>query len=348
MNTKEMTASRRAFFWTLFIVFAITVYLIKSFAVTIIMGGLLALLSYPAYRLILHKNQRPTVSAFVVTFLVILLALGPIVTFAGLAVKQAVVVGQGLAQSEEITFGEVVSSMKKWPLIGAVIGERDIEGQLKATLQTVGKAASKWVVTFAKNVPEGLMKFFLAGLTCFFFLRDGPDFLKWIYIRLPFEDEIRQRLTDVFKDTAISVVWATMAAAGIQAIIMTTGFLALDVPAAFFAGGVTFIFAFIPLLGSVPVWLSGSLYLLWVGSTGSVVLMLLLGAFTATIDNFIRPWILKGRNEMHPLVSLLAIIGGIETFGVPGVFLGPIIAALLITLLQIWPLVSSQKTKEFI
>ena len=51
---------------------------------------------------------------------------------------------------------------------------------------------------------------------------------------------------------------------------------------------------------------------------------------------------------MHPLVSLLAIIGGIETFGVPGVFLGPIIAALLITLLQIWPLVSSQKTREFI
>ncbi len=75
--------------------------------------------------------------------------------------------------------------------------------------------------------------------------------------------------------------------------------------------------------------------------------MLGLGIFTASIDNVVRPWILKGRNEMHPFVALLSIIGGIETFGVPGVFLGPIIAALLITLLQIWPLIGERAELNF-
>jgi predicted PurR-regulated permease PerM len=63
------------------------------------------------------------------------------------------------------------------------------------------------------------------------------------------------------------------------------------------------------------------------------------GVVTGLDDNFVRPIVLKGRGEMHPLVSLVAIFGGLQMFGFFGVFFGPIVAAVVITLLQVWPIV---------
>jgi predicted PurR-regulated permease PerM len=65
--------------------------------------------------------------------------------------------------------------------------------------------------------------------------------------------------------------------------------------------------------------------------------MVVCGLMTGLVDNFVRSMILQGRSKMHPLVSLVAIFGGIGMFGIMGVFLGPILAAVLIALLQSWP-----------
>jgi predicted PurR-regulated permease PerM len=93
-------------------------------------------------------------------------------------------------------------------------------------------------------------------------------------------------------------------------------------------------------VGSVPVWVVGAIYLYMKGSIGKVVAMVVLGLFTGVIDNFVRPLVLKGRSEMHPLVALVAIFGGINWFGITGVFVGPILASILISLLEIWPTVA--------
>ena len=138
-----------------------------------------------------------------------------------------------------------------------------------------------------------------------------------------------------------------MAAAATQAGIMLLAFGILSIPAAFLAGGATFIFAWVPLLGSFPVWGSGILYLVMQGSYIKAIVLLGIGAFTSIIDNFVRPLVLKGRSEMHPMVSLIAIFGGIEMFGVIGVFLGPILIAVLLALLKIWPVIGQESGLEF-
>jgi predicted PurR-regulated permease PerM len=67
--------------------------------------------------------------------------------------------------------------------------------------------------------------------------------------------------------------------------------------------------------------------------------MIVIGILTSLVDNFVRPIVLRGRGEMHPLVSLVAIFGGIQMFGLFGVFFGPILAAIVITLMTVWPMV---------
>jgi predicted PurR-regulated permease PerM len=96
------------------------------------------------------------------------------------------------------------------------------------------------------------------------------------------------------------------------------------------------------MIGSAPVWLAGALYLYLKGSVVKCVMMVGFGLITGVVDNFVRPLVLKGRGGMHPLVSLIAIFGGIQIFGIAGVFLGPIVVAVTIALLQTWPTVAQR------
>ena len=62
-------------------------------------------------------------------------------------------------------------------------------------------------------------------------------------------------------------------------------------------------------------------------------------AVSGIVDHLVRPLVLKGRSDMHPLVGLVAIISGIQMFGIQGVLIGPILAAMLLSLLKIWPVI---------
>jgi predicted PurR-regulated permease PerM len=123
---------------------------------------------------------------------------------------------------------------------------------------------------------------------------------------------------------------------------MLLTYLLLGVPAAFVAAGAAFLCAWIPLVGSSPVWLVGALYLYAQHALLKVLLMVVSGLLAGIIDNVVRALLLKGRSKLHPLVSLVAIFGGIEMFGILGIFLGPILAAVLIALLQLWPAIGQR------
>jgi predicted PurR-regulated permease PerM len=136
------------------------------------------------------------------------------------------------------------------------------------------------------------------------------------------------------------VVLASLAAAGAQASVTLVVFLALRVPGAFVAAGIVFVLAWLPMIGITPVYAVGAGWLFH--EHGIVqVLLLVAGGFAAGVaDNIVRPAVLGGRHQMHPLVSLVAIFGGIATFGLFGVLVGPILAAVFIALLDTWPIVA--------
>jgi len=156
---------------------------------------------------------------------------------------------------------------------------------------------------------------------------------------VPLDPVVQSELTRAFQDTTVSVIWATLAAAAAQAAVLVIGFIVLGVPGAFLAGAATFLFAWIPMLGTTPIWVAGAIYLYVQSAWLKLVLMLGVGLLAGIIDNFVRPLVLKGRSSIHPLVSLVAIFGGLELFGIMGVFFGPILITALTALLQIWPTV---------
>lgn len=314
--------------------------MIAPYLQALFVGGILSLVMLPFYQLLRNRKIGRHLAAAVTTVAMVLLVVGPFLSFAAIAIKQATGIGQWLVRIEHDSLQDYLSQMSSWgPVRYFSIDPTELGNHLKEILQYTGTVSTKFLLTLAGSVPEGILQLILACFACYCLLTDGRKFSEWVFGRIPMDPDIRKRITSTFKDTAISVVLASMAAAGAQSLVMMLGFLILRVPGAFLAGGATFILAFIPLFGSTPVWIVGSGYLYFQGSVPSAFVMLGFGIAAGTIDNFVRPVILKGRGEMHPLVSLVAIFGGLQWLGLFGVFLGPILAAIIITLLQLWPLV---------
>lgn len=346
-DARQSNASLIAFLAVMAGLLVLASYMVAPYVVAIIMGGILSILCQSSYRWFLRLGLKPRLAATLVTIGLIVLVIGPFLGFTALAVKQAVGVGQRLAASE-ISVDQLIARVTSWAPVQILIDNpEELEHATRNAVQTIGENASGFVLQLAGSIPAAMLQFVLAALACFFFLVDGAAAVNWLASKFPLDLEIRTRLQGAFKDTAISVVWASMAAAGAQSLVMLLAFVVLRVPAGFFAAGATFILAWIPLVGTAPVWMAGAIYLFVNGAPAKVIAMAAFGFLTSIVDNFVRPWVLRGRGEMHPLVSLVAIFGGIHLFGVVGVFFGPIIAAVVITVLQVWPIVGRRFGMQF-
>ena len=102
----------------------------------------------------------------------------------------------------------------------------------------------------AAHLPNLVLQVALASIAGFFLLVDGPRLLGWMTDKLPIAADVRVHVGQSFQETAISVIWATIAAAAAQSAVMLLSYLTLGVPAAFLAAGATFLFAWIPLVGT--------------------------------------------------------------------------------------------------
>ena len=331
-----------AFLVLLMAVMAITVLMILPYVLAVTMGGILAVLAQPVFRWLKGYHVPPRVAAALVVLGVVLVLIAPLAFLVTKAIQQGIAIGQGLAEGG-FSVRSLLDHVSRWAPIETAIGSPDaFETQARRWIQSAGTSATATILGLAAHLPNIVLQMALASIACFFLLVDGHRFLGWMPDKIPIAADVRVQVVQSFQETAISAIWATLAAAAAQSAVMLLSYLALGVPAASLAAGATFLFAWIPLVGSSPVWLAGAIYLYAQDAILQAILMVVCGLMAGIVDNVVRAMILQGRSKMHPLVSLVAIFGGIERFGIMGIFLGPILAAVLIALLQLWPTVGQR------
>jgi predicted PurR-regulated permease PerM len=314
-----------------------------SYMLALATGAMLALLCYPVLQKLKSFGATSRAAAALLTIGIILLAVIPIFIFLSLAIKQGIAVAGALADNENFSTDNLFDKINDWGIIEKFFSSPEAaKKQLLEWIKETGTVAVASIINIARYVPNTLLQLALIVISFFYFLVDGPRFISWIYQRMPLDADVRKKVAKTFSDTTVSVILATLAAAAVQAAIMLVAFFVLSLPAIFLATTATFILAWIPIVGSTPVWVAAALYLYSQGLVVKAVLMLIFGIITGVSDNLVRPLILQGRSNMHPLVSLVGIFGGIGIFGIIGVFIGPIVAAVLISLLQILPVIQQR------
>ncbi len=181
----------------------------------------------------------------------------------------------------------------------------------------------------------------------YYFYLDGESIIKKIRAVSPLDRELNDLLLRQFSGLSVTLVGSVFLVSLIQGLVFSFGVMIIGLPALFF--GVAMALAgFIPVLGGLFVWFPLSLYLFAIGETASAFIILFFGAILAgtLIDNFLRPVIIKKLSSSmkhqsalsHTLITVLSTLAGIIQFGILGLFIGPIIAAMTITIFDIYRL----------
>lgn len=315
--------------------------LLRPHLLSVVIGGLLAVLTAGLHAR-LCRRLPPWVSALVVTVGVLVGVLVPVTLLGVGAFRQGAAALAAISRQDAPTLPEMIEALRAWlPPTDALGTPEEIREGLQSGLATASAAASRALLGLAQKLPSLMLELVLVVLSMYFMLLDGERLFHWIAGKIPLGAPIRSRLVSSFIGATNAVVMASVAAASVQAVILLVAFWILSVPAALFAAGLAFVLAWIPPLGSAPVWVSAALYLYVEGAHGKALVMVIVGVLVGVTDNVVRPLVLRGREAMHPMVSLLAILGGLMVLGIPGVFIGPLLASLSIAVLEIWPAVAT-------
>ena len=129
----------------------------------------------------------------------------------------------------------------------------------------------------------------------------------------------------------------TAVVAAAQAVLLGGVFLVLGLGNVVFWIVTTFVAAMIPLVGASIVWVPASVYLFVVGRPIPAIVLLAFGALViSTVDNILRPIVMRRGTQLTPVITIIGIFGGIALFGFVGLFVGPIVLGMMKLIIDIW------------
>ena len=244
---RSMPAPRRttlvAFLVLLLAVLTLTVFMVLPYVLAVTMGGILALLARPVFQWLQGHHVPPRVAAALVVLGVVLVLMVPLAFVVTKAVQQGLALGHSLA-ADGVSLHSLLDHVSGWAPLARLLGSSAaVEAQVRGWLQSAGTRVTATLVSLAAHVPTLVLQGVLAALACFFLLVDGPRLRRWMTDKIPIAADVRVQVGQVFQETAISVIWATLAAAAAQSVVMLLTYLLLGVPAAFVAAGAAFLCA---------------------------------------------------------------------------------------------------------
>jgi len=156
-------------------------------------------------------------------------------------------------------------------------------------------------------------------------------------------------LLERFTSVTRATVKGTLVVGVIQGALGGLGFLFVGLSGAAFWGTVMAVLSMIPAVGAALVWVPAVIYLLTVGEIVKGVILLVWSAIVvSSSDNILRPRLVGRDAKMPDLMILVSTLGGLTMFGATGIILGPILAALFLTLWDLYGEAFGQELDEVV
>ena len=331
------------FLLALLIGVGVVVYHIAApFFTPLVLGIVFAVILQPVYRFLLRYMPKWSGLAALITVLFsILVILGPLSLLGTQIVREATDVYASLSLGDgRAMIGTTLNSVESLALKYVPGAERFSEN-ITASISTYAETALQWVIAhagaFVSGVASTFLSLFIFLVSLFFFLKDGSRFKRAIIETSPLRDSYDESLFDRLELAINSVVRGNLTIALIQGVLTGIGLTIFGVPNSILWGTVAAVAAMIPALGTGLVFIPVVLYLVAIGETGSAIGLAIWGIIAVGfIDNLLGPRLIGRGVKLHPLVVLIAVLGGISFFGAVGVFLGPLALSLLFALISIY------------
>ena len=317
--------------------------ILESFVGPLLWAALLAFMLFPLHeRLTTILKGRRSAAAALLTVAAVLVVAVP-----------AVVLG--------VMFGTQGSALVARIAAGAVQHRLQDPGALARLADSLAQQVGSWVpipvdqvrdslisatqqlVQSVLSVSGSLFASFLSLIVAivvalflhFFFLRDGEQMVTRAMALVPLDDRRKAQLLSHLADVTRAVVLGSLVTSLVQGALVGIGFALAGVPSPIVFGVLSVGAALIPVVGTALVWVPAAA---WAGVSGhwgmAVFLTFWGGAVVPSADHVVRPLFISSRAKISTLPVFIGLLGGIVAFGAIGIFVGPVVIALVLALLE--------------
>lgn len=316
--------------------------MIRPFLTALLVAGISASLAQPLYRKMVRllRGRRPA-AAIAVIALVVLVVLLPLAGLLGLVAAEAVHVGEAAVpwvQDKLSRPDQIETWLRALPIY------EHIEPYREDILTRAGQAVgflSGLLISGLQSATSGTLNFLLMlGImlyAMYFFLEQGGKLVDRILWYLPLEDAEERLLLEKFRSVTRATLKGSAVIGLLQGTLAGIAFAVAGVPSALFWGALMVVLSVIPGIGIGLVWVPASIVLVSSGHTAAGIgLAVFCGAIVSSIDNVLRPRLVGQDTKLPDLLILLSTLGGVAMFGMLGLVIGPILAALFVTVWEIY------------
>jgi predicted PurR-regulated permease PerM len=324
------------------VISALFLSMIRQFLLTILLAGIFAGLEIPLFqRFQKFFGGRRNLSATMTLFTFFLIVFLPLTALVYVVATQAI----SLSRTAIPLIREQIRSPEGLHgLFTRLPFYHDFEAYSDLILQKAGEILGRFgkdlfnsfsAITY--SAAYDLFLFFIFCYTMFFFLKDGQGVMERIQYYLPLNQSDQKRLLDRFLSVTRATLKGTLVIAVVQGTLAGIAFQVAGISSSVFWGTLMAVLSIMPLIGSPIIWIPAVFVLAASGEyLQATALFLFCSLIVGQIDNILRP-ILVGRDtQMHALFIFFGTLGGIGMFGLFGFIIGPVIAALFVTVWEIY------------
>ncbi len=313
--------------------------IIAPFLDVLIWAIVLAIVAHPLFRRLRDRGWSETWAAVATVLAVIVVALIPIgfvtVSVIGQAPEAAAQVQAGLVKAKELLYADT----RLGHFVQRIVGQGVINdpSQITESLKQLAAPLTQRTLGVVGGVFTAIVKIAFALFTLFYLLRDEAVIVRTVVNALPLDERQSMAVYKRCRDVIRASVNGTMVIAAIQGALGAVAFWVLGIPSGLLWGVVMFVMAMIPAIGAPAVWLPAAIYLFAIGAWGKgIILCIWGGLIIGSLDNILRPRLVGQRAGFHDLIIFFSVLGGIQVFGILGLFVGPVVVAVALAIVEVF------------
>lgn len=328
-------------------------WVMSNFFLPIFLAVLLVVIFHPMHRWVAAKlHGRDYLAAGITTAAIVLIVLTPLSAILFQGISEGVAIYQA-ATAETHPIGSPETRIPTEGLSDALVNRRVVAEtivrfgeEIGLTLsaadveKTIHEQLEKWIgpvaLSTARFTGGFLLGLLIMLIALYYFFVDGPWMVQRVMRLSPLEDRYEEQLIRQFTDITRAVVMATLLSAVVQGLLAGIGYFVAGVDMVFLLTVLTMLLAMVPFVGAAAIWVPVCLWLFFYEGrhVAGVVLAIYGAGIISLADNVIKPMVLHGRSNIHPLLALLSVLGGVQAMGPVGIFVGPMVVAFFHALLN--------------
>jgi len=310
--------------------------IVRPFVDVILWSAMLAIVSYPLYLRYRRRKWGPALASLFTTLTIVLVVIVPlsllIMMLVGQVDEAVDFVHKGMQLLSDPN-SKLYGYLNRWFDVSATINPQVISERVRGMGASVASRSVGIVGGFLGTVVE----IFFVLFTVYYLLKDADLIVPALRNALPLD---REQADEVFcrtHDVIFASVRGVMLIALLQGALGGIAFWVLGLKSALLWGVVMFLLSMVPMLGAFLVWAPAAVLLFATGHPVKAIILIVWGGLViGSIDNFLRPKLVGERTRLHELIIFFAVLGGLQVFGILGLFVGPVVVAITLSLVDIY------------